>query len=1003
MTANKFSTIKLFIIFAFFCVFAVGKTNAASRIDIQAPAGVGQFGQQIYTLPNGNIVTTSRNQYFGSIYLYNGETGALISTTTRRYGNFSVTVLPNGNYVVYSTSWDSSGASDGGATTWCSKSIGCPDEISPDTSLVGTGYWIYVLANGNYVVSSPDWDNGTATDAGAITWCNGETGCRGVISPANSLVGTSAADRVGGVYILPNGNFVVSTRAWDNGSEIDAGAVTWCNGKIGCTGEISASNSLVGAKSKDYLGWGEVSVLPNGNYVVKSPYWDNGGIINVGAVTWGNGLGGTVGTISVSNSLIGTQRNDLVGFSYLSILPNGNYIIQSPKWDNGQITDAGAVTWANGWGGTVGTVSPENSLVGTSVNDSVGNSQAVVLTNGNYVVGSRLWDRDGIADAGAVTWGNGLGGTVGFISAANSLVGSRINDFMWLKVEPLSNGNYVIANRSWDNGALVDAGAVTWGNGLGSTIGEISASNSLVGNKSGDNVGVIIVPLSNGNYVTATFGWDNGASIDVGAATWGDGLGGTVGAVSLSNSLIGLRTADFGSVRITVLTNGHYIVSNSSWDNDGIQNVGAVTWCNGFTGTVGIISRSNSLIGIQPDDRVGEQGIFPLSNGNYVVNSNLWNNFGAEGYRGAVTWGNGLGGTFGAVSEYNSLIGTQDQQHNGNGYNRIFTLPNGNYFVVNRNWRNGTLAQRGAVTWGNGFIGTSGVVSPDNSLVGTQGNDLCCSSEIEILPNSNLIIRSRNFFSTMGAVSLVAGNGGTVGMINSKNSVRGRFGFGDMMFSYNEINETLVVGSRFENIVSIFKPTYTAIADGDWADGATWDYGAFRKPHDVLIPNGRTVNLDGVKAVNSLNIGCAGAVAGADSSRYIVGAVKKDFCSAGAFSFPTGTANGFSPVDVNITSLAANPSSLTVRAAQNAHPQLDPNNSLGRFWSIAETGDLTADLIFNYADADVFGDESSYKLFRVAGGVPTKIAPFTLNTSANTISTNGVSEFSDWAVGNLAK
>ena len=50
------------------------------------------------------------------------------------------------------------------------------------------------LSNGNYVVRSPSWDNGAATDAGAVTWGSGDEGVSGVVSAANSLVGSTAND-----------------------------------------------------------------------------------------------------------------------------------------------------------------------------------------------------------------------------------------------------------------------------------------------------------------------------------------------------------------------------------------------------------------------------------------------------------------------------------------------------------------------------------------------------------------------------------------------------------------------------------------------------------------------------------------------------------------------------------------------------------------------------------------------------------------------------------------
>ncbi|MFN8440811.1 MAG: hypothetical protein U0175_08585 [Caldilineaceae bacterium] len=70
-------------------------------------------------------------------------------------------------------------------------------------------------------------NNGSATDAGAVTWGDGTTGIIGVVSSNNSLVGSKSDDHVGEVTALSNGNYVVSSVWWDNGSATDAGAVTW--------------------------------------------------------------------------------------------------------------------------------------------------------------------------------------------------------------------------------------------------------------------------------------------------------------------------------------------------------------------------------------------------------------------------------------------------------------------------------------------------------------------------------------------------------------------------------------------------------------------------------------------------------------------------------------------------------------------------------------------------------------------------------------------------------
>ncbi len=85
-------------------------------------------------------------------------------------------------------------------------------------------------------------------------------------------------------------------------------------------------------------------------------------------------------------------------------------------------------------------------------------------------------------------------------------------------------------------------------------------------------------------------------------------------------------------------------------------NRGAVPWGSGTSGVTGVVSLSNSLVGSNPNDRVGDSGIAGLSDGNYVVRSNEWNN-GASVVAGAVTLGDGIAGTSGPAAAANSVLG----------------------------------------------------------------------------------------------------------------------------------------------------------------------------------------------------------------------------------------------------------------------------------------------------------------------------------------------------------
>ncbi len=292
---------------------------------------------------------------------------------------------------------------------------------------------------------------------------------------------------------LSNGNYVVCSPDWDNGLVGNIGAVTWGDGTVGVKGVVSTANSLMGQTADDQVGYPSATALSNGNYVVTSPYWDSGTAADVGAVTWGNGTTGIVGVVSEANSLVGSTASDRVGTWGLTPLSNGNYVVRSRYWDNGAVADAGAATWGNGTTGITGVVSAANSLVGSTAGDQVGYCCVAALSNGSYVVTSPYWDNGGAADAGAATWGNGATGTSGVVSAANSLVGSTAGDQIgyWNNATPLSDGSYVMLNEYWDNGGAADAGAVTWGSGIVGAAGPIVADNSVRGTAAGGGSSMI--------------------------------------------------------------------------------------------------------------------------------------------------------------------------------------------------------------------------------------------------------------------------------------------------------------------------------------------------------------------------------------------------------------------------------------------------------------------------------------------------------------------------------
>lgn len=669
----------------------------AAQTNLVAPPGSGAFGSTVIVLPNGNIVVTDPDYNevalkIGAVHLYDGATLALISTlkgstANDHVGNFGITVLSNGNYVVVSPNWDNPSPLriEAGAVTWCSGTTGLAGVVSAANSLIGISSNNFVgrgalnngvvaLANGNYVVANVFWDNpSTPPDVGAITFCNGTTGRIGFVDASNSLIGSRTNDRLGGVVVaLPNGNYVLGNYLWDNPATgvTDAGAVTWASGTTGITGLINATNSLIGSTSGDFTS-ASVTVLTNANYVVCALNWDNLSppTVNAGAVVYCNGTTGRTGLISSANALIGGTANDVVGNCGAKVLANGNYVVSTPNWTKPSPTRAnvGAVTLCNGTTGLTGLVTAANSLTGETAVDliSSGAPGITILPNGDYVVASQFWNNPSPAKAfvGAVTLCSGTTGRAGqIVSITNSVVGSTANDYL-CRVVALANGNYVVSSRDWDNPspAKVDVGVAALCSGLTGRTGTLNSANALVGSTAQDRLSDSggVVPLANGNYVVVCSSWDNAAtaSNNVGAVTFCNGTTGRTGELSPGNSLVGLIDGSrVGGNYVIPLANGNYVVGSPSW-NDALSSIGAATWCDGLTGRTGLVSFANSLVGSSAGDSVADDDLIAFPDGNYMVTSSVWRNGGVAS-AGAVTLGDGTRGVSGTINATNSVLGT---------------------------------------------------------------------------------------------------------------------------------------------------------------------------------------------------------------------------------------------------------------------------------------------------------------------------------------------------------
>ena len=178
---------------------------------------------------------------------------------------------------------------------------------------------------------------------------------------------------------------------------------------------------------------------------------------------------------------------------------------------------------------------------------------------------------------------------------------------------------------------------------------------------------------------------------------------------------------------------------------------------------------------------------------------------------------------------------------------------------------------------------------------------------------------------------------------------------------------------------------------------------------NVTVTGNLTLTGTVTTGANTLTIGCGATVTGAGGYNYVVGNVKKNFCATGSFTFPVGTTPDnslgvapaeYSPMTANITTLNVNPSSLTVSVTDAFLPGIIQSSAVSRYWTVDETGDLVADMTFQYIDPlDVNGNEANYKVFRRSGGFTTEIVPNSNNPAANTATVFNVSNFSDWGIG----
>jgi len=467
--------------------------------------------------------------------------------------------------------------------------------------------------------------------------------------------------------------------------------------------------------------------------------------------------------------------------------------------------------------------------------------------------------------------------------------------------------------------------------------------------------------------------------------------GGTITVCTVGNTSTTLANFDLGTgIGITNITGGTIVIQNASTAASGprdFRNQSGLTGTTTVTGGTVQFGNAATAAAVQAFDVAG---VFP----NVVITATTANHT-VLLLQPAVFNNVTRNMTIAAGATFN--LGTHASNNvylfNGTTFTNNGTLvaPSPSNFVV--------FLTGATIT----YNGTGVVTAPMNNL-SIQAD----AGNFTLDPASNGIVTNAiRLFSgdIINSSELTLGNGGaTTGIMQIGNTTTPtacgtldgpltfNLGTGGQTVSYlrctlsrstgGEINPTRTVTSytRDDN-----DPTHTlTLAGGDLTVTGT-----------TALTNGRVVT-----GANTQIVGPAGVVTRVTG--LIDGNFRKTYTAAGSKSYEVGTANGFSPVTVNATA-GTFPSDFTVKATQGPHPGVNPATSIQRYWTLTEGGDITADLTFNYLDpTDIMGTEANYKVIRVIGGTAVAFPLSVVTPAANTATLTGVSNFSDWTVGEIS-
>ncbi len=260
------------------------------------------------------------------------------------------------------------------------------------------------------------------------------------------------------------------------------------------------------------------------------------------------------------------------------------------------------------------------------------------------------------------------------------------------------------------------------------------------------------------------------------------------------------------------------------------------------------------------------------------------------------------------------------------------------------------------------------------ATVVTNGTKVLITAGSSLNSTENFILNSGGKLDVQGTLVLKKN------LINS-NAAADSLGTGDVVFS----------GTTAQSIsgLNIIKNLKLDNATGLALLGNTRVFGT------LTLTNG-LVSL----GTSNLVLGPVASVAGTPAAANMVvapgpGELRKEFASAGSFTFPVGDATGtaeYSPVTLAYSSGTFAPNSYAAVSVVDAAYPGTAGSYLTRYWNVTQNGitGISCNSTFQYVAADVVGTESDIFCFKVDPTLPW-IAYNQANTGSHTIDARGLS------------